>query len=41
MEEIKKAYDEWRIGYDIALARLEALGMWASDADDYLKRNAQ
>jgi len=36
METIKAKYDACEMGYDEALARLEALGMWAHDADNYL-----
>lgn len=36
METIKAKCDACEMGYDEALARLEALGMWAEHADDYL-----
>jgi hypothetical protein len=36
METIKAKYDACEMTYEEALARLEALGMWASQADDYL-----
>lgn len=36
METIKAKYDARELTYEAALAKLEALGMWASQADDYL-----
>lgn len=36
MENIKRAYWHNEIGYDAAIAQLEALGMWESQADRWL-----
>lgn len=41
MEAIKAKYDACELTYEAALARLEALGMWASQADDYLALSSQ
>lgn len=35
-EKVKADYDACRLTYEDALARLEALGMWEDQADDYL-----
>jgi len=38
MEKIKRRYLQCELSYESALGMLEALGMWASDADDYLSQ---
>ena len=39
IEQVKADYDACKLTYEAALAKLEALGMWASQADDYLLSN--
>lgn len=41
METIKKNYDECKLSYEAAMDLLEALGMRASQADDYLAMPSQ
>ena len=36
MDEIKNAYDSSQMSYEDALGRLEALGMFEDEADDFL-----
>lgn len=39
MEIIKRAYWNNEVGYETALAQLEALGMWEGDADNWLHQD--
>ena len=35
-DQIKKAYQSWKMSYEDALEKLEALGMSEGDADNFL-----